>query len=152
MVSHCIIVNRSPIKYFQLNINCIFKIIKLTQALFFNSGSNLIFFLIFTDLFGCTVLVAACGIVTCSLWTFSCGMWNVVPWQGIEPRSPAWAIRSLSHWTKRKGPLQAYFQITIRFRSDLATPRTICQNMLDQICFYLFCVFSKSLMISKVSV
>ena len=31
---------------------------------------------------------------------FSCGMWNLVPWPGIEPGPPALGVRSLSHWTR----------------------------------------------------
>ena len=33
---------------------------------------------------------------------FCCGMWNLVPWQGIEPESPALGAQSLSHWTTGK--------------------------------------------------
>ena len=43
------------------------------------------------------VLVAAHGL-------FSCSMWNLVPWPGIEPRPPAWGAQRLSHWTTRKVP------------------------------------------------
>ena len=39
----------------------------------------------------------ACGI-------FSCGMWDLVPGSGIEPRSPVLGVRSLSHWTTREVP------------------------------------------------
>ena len=28
---------------------------------------------------------------------FSCGMWYLVPWPGIEPRAPALGVQSLSH-------------------------------------------------------
>ena len=31
-------------------------------------------------------------------------MWDLVPWPGIEPRPPALAVQSLSHWTTRKFP------------------------------------------------
>ena len=40
----------------------------------------------------CWVLVAACGI-------FSCSIWGLVPWPGIEPGSPMLGMWSLSHWT-----------------------------------------------------
>ena len=43
------------------------------------------------------VLVLACGI-------FSCGIWDLVPWPGIEPGPPALGVRSLSHWTIREAP------------------------------------------------
>ena len=34
--------------------------------------------------------------------TLSCGMWDLVPWPGIEPRHPALGAWSLSHWTTRE--------------------------------------------------
>ena len=48
----------------------------------------------------CWVLVAACGI-------FSCCMWDLIPWPGIEPRPPTLGARSLSHWTTREVPRDA---------------------------------------------
>ena len=35
---------------------------------------------------------------------FSCGMWDLVPWPGIEPRPPALGVQTLSHWTTREAP------------------------------------------------
>ena len=35
----------------------------------------------------------------------SCGMWDVVPWPGIEPGLPALGAWSFSHWTTREVPL-----------------------------------------------
>ena len=35
------------------------------------------------------VLVVAYGIFSCSVQTFSCGMWDLVPCPGIEPGPPA---------------------------------------------------------------
>ena len=40
------------------------------------------------------VFLTACRI-------FSCGMWDVVPWLGIEPGIPAFGVWSLSHWATR---------------------------------------------------
>ena len=40
------------------------------------------------------VLGATCGI-------FSCGMWDLVPWPGIEHRPPALGVWNLSHWITR---------------------------------------------------
>ena len=34
----------------------------------------------------------------------SCGMWDLVPWPGIEPGSPVLETWSLSHWTTREVP------------------------------------------------
>ena len=52
---------------------------------------------LFTSL--CWVLVAMLRI--CSL---CCGMWDLVPWPGIEPRPPALGAWSLSHWTTMEAP------------------------------------------------
>ena len=39
----------------------------------------------------------------------SCGMWNLVPEPGIEPRPPALGVRSPSHWNTQRSP-SAHFQ------------------------------------------
>ena len=44
---------------------------------------------------------------------FSCGMWDLVPWPGIEPRPCALEAWSLSHWTAREIPWE-YFFLSIR--------------------------------------
>ena len=41
-------------------------------------------------------------IVACRL--FSCGMWNLVSWPGIETAPPALGAQSLIHWTTREVP------------------------------------------------
>ena len=45
----------------------------------------------------CLVLAVACGI-------FSCGMQDLVPWSGIEPRFPALGVQSLSLWATKEVP------------------------------------------------
>ena len=52
----------------------------------------------------CLVLVAAPGIFVVACGIFSCGMWDQVLWQGIEPGPPALGVWSLSHWTTREVP------------------------------------------------
>ena len=49
------------------------------------------------------VLVVASRIFNpcCSMQTLSCGMWDLVPQPGINPRPPALGVRSLSHWTTK---------------------------------------------------
>ena len=43
--------------------------------------------------------------------SFSCGLWNLVPWPRIEPEVPALGAWSLSHWTVREVPPDmTYFQ------------------------------------------
>ena len=45
----------------------------------------------------CLVLAVTCGI-------FSCGMQDLVPWSGIEPRFPALEVKSLSLWATKEVP------------------------------------------------
>ena len=35
---------------------------------------------------------------------FSCGMWDLVPWPGMEAGSPALGTQSLTHWTTGEVP------------------------------------------------
>ena len=41
---------------------------------------------------------------------FSCGMWDVVPWSGIEPGPPASGAWNLSHWTTREVPIFLFYR------------------------------------------
>ena len=47
-------------------------------------------------------LFAARRIFSWGIWTLNCGMWDLVPWPGIEPVAPALRVQSLSHWTTRE--------------------------------------------------
>ena len=38
-------------------------------------------------------------------WTLICGLWNLVSWPGIEPRTPVWGGQSLIHWATREALL-----------------------------------------------
>ena len=49
----------------------------------------------------CWVLVVVQRLFSCSMWNLSCGMWDLVPWPGIEPGPPALGGQSPNHWTKR---------------------------------------------------
>ena len=40
-----------------------------------------------------------------SMWDLPCGMWNLVPWPGIELWPLALGAWSLSHWTTREVPI-----------------------------------------------
>ena len=64
----------------------------------------LLFFLIFMFIY-----LAALGL--------SCGMWDLVPWPGIELGRPALGAWSLSHWTTREAPSSGTFQMTQLFTS-----------------------------------
>ena len=48
------------------------------------------------------VLAAAWGIFSWGMQTLSCGLWDLVPWPGIEPGTPALAAQCLSYWTTRE--------------------------------------------------
>ena len=54
----------------------------------------------------CQVLAGACrsSIFARSIWILSFGMWDLVPWPGIESAPPALGVKSLSHWTTREAP------------------------------------------------
>ena len=39
------------------------------------------------------------------MWALGCSMWDLVPWPGSKPRSPALGAQSVSHWTTRQVPL-----------------------------------------------
>ena len=67
--------------------------------------------------FGCTrsqlrlagSLVAACGLLCCGMRTLSWGMWDLVPWPGVEPRPPALGVWSLTHCATRESPIFFFF-------------------------------------------
>ena len=59
------------------------------------------------------------------MWTLSCGMWDLVPWPGIEPRLPAVGVQSLSHWTTGEVPKVWLWSIKVTSRMtwfDLQRP------------------------------
>ena len=50
-------------------------------------------------------LAVACRLFSWGMQTLSCSRWRLVPWPGMEPGSPVFGVRSLSHWTTRKVPI-----------------------------------------------
>ena len=53
----------------------------------------------------------AVPVLSCSMWTLTCGMWDLVLWPGIEPKPPALGDWSLSHWIKsHKGSFRVPYQ------------------------------------------
>ena len=63
------------------------------------------FFHVYLLIWLCQVLVIAHQIFDLFCRIFSCSMWDVVPRTGIEPRSPAFGVWSLNHWTIWEVPL-----------------------------------------------
>ena len=51
----------------------------------------------------CQVLAIAHGI-----FDLSCGMWDLVPWSGMEPGAPALGELCLKHWTTREVPISTF--------------------------------------------
>ena len=48
------------------------------------------------------LFVLAVPHLSCSVWTLSCSMCDLVPWSGIKSGSPGLGTQSLNHWTTRK--------------------------------------------------
>ena len=59
--------------------------------------------------------------LSCSMGTFSRGMWDLVPWTGIEPGTPALGALSLNHWTTREVPTSAFWEKVIAPHSSTLT-------------------------------
>ena len=53
------------------------------------------------------ICLAALGL-SCNMWTLSCGVWDLVPWPGIESGLPALRAQSLSHQTTREVPQHCF--------------------------------------------
>ena len=45
--------------------------------------------------------------------TPSCGMWDLVPWQGTESRPHAMGTQTLSHWTTRKSQSHGWYLVQV---------------------------------------
>ena len=67
----------------------------------------------------------SCGTqdLPCSVRALSCGMWDLVPWPGMEPGPPALGARSLNHWTTREVPI-------FILKSSFSSPRIWVWKML----------------------
>ena len=51
-----------------------------------------------------SVFITTWGIFRCNIEMIRCDLWDLAPWPGIEPESPALAVWSLSHWSTREVP------------------------------------------------
>ena len=81
-------------------------------------------------------LVGACGIFSYSMEILSCGMWDLAPWPGIEPRPPALGAWRLSHWITREvlqWPIFVYNNIVnrceLRTQPKIYSFNNICSNL-----------------------
>ena len=61
---------------------------------------------------------------------FSCGMWHLVPWLGIEPRPPALGVRNLNHWSTGEVPTLNHFvkKLLSFFSIFLMVPKRITHD------------------------
>ena len=61
--------------------------------------------------------MAAHVLLSCVMPRLSCGIWDLVPWPGIEPRDLG--ARNPSHWTTREVPRKFYLRCTFLYSSHL---------------------------------
>ena len=78
------------------------------------------------------ILVAACRIFSCSIWTLSCGVWDLVPWQGSN-LGPCMGTQSLSHWTTRV-IFQSLSHVQLLWRYGLQHTRIPCPSLSPRAC------------------
>ena len=81
-------------------------------------------------------LVGACGIFCYSMEILTCGIWDLVPWPGIEPRPPALWVWSVSHCITREvlqWPIFVYNNIVnrceLRTQPKIYSFNNICSNL-----------------------
>ena len=91
-------------------------------------ATSFIFFIL--NLFLFTYLdVSGLSDSTRDLWSplrhvgvFNCGMWDLVPWPGMQPGSPALEAWSLSHWTTREVPGSCHLDAQVLCLNQILTP------------------------------
>ena len=80
-----------------------------------------------------------------SMRTLSWGMWDLVPWPGIEPEPSALGVWSLSHWTAREVSMQYFEELLVivtvvgRKNSSVVDFFNVLKVILNigMLCFYL---------------
>ena len=85
---------------------------------------------------------------------FSCNVWDLVPWSGIKPGSPAFGAQSLSHWPTRELTWKTFKEaLAHRFwvRRD-SWSRLLGPCKLDKNCIFSWLYVSKSILFNKLSV
>ena len=49
------------------------------------------------------------------MWALWCGLWDLVPWGGLNPDALYLGAWSLSHWTNREGPALLHFNLEFTY-------------------------------------
>ena len=75
-----------------------------------------------------SIFIVAWQIFGCSLRTLRCGMWNMLPPLGIQPRPPALGAWNLSHCTTRES-LCFVLIPSVQFISVAQSYPTLCDPM-----------------------
>ena len=61
---------------------------------------------------------------------FSCSMWDLVPWPGIEPWPPALGVQSLSHWTTGEVPyINSFFSFFLHMCVCVCVCVCVCESL-----------------------
>ena len=97
----------------------------------------------------CQVLLVACRIFSCSTWTLSYYLWDLVPWPGIKPGSPAVRVRILSHWTTRE-VLMVSLNLAVNYWPPTKHLKTTKNQLLPHILYYYY-YYYYCLMLSHVA-
>ena len=69
---------------------------------------------------------------------FSCSMWDLVPWPGIEPRPPALGAQSLNRWTTRKSLVLLFEHLLYSFSICVVVWYICLHNLYIVIVKYVF--------------
>ena len=86
-------------------------------------------------------LVVTCVIFSCSTGTLSCGMWDLVPWPGIEAGPPALGAWSLSPWTTREVTFSLLWFSTFSLPDLLPLTDLLCSGVLGSETFLLLALY-----------
>ena len=71
-------------------------------------------------------IFSLCRIISCSMQTPSCSMWDLVPWPGMEPGPPALGVWSLSHGTTWEVPVLTFLLTRARITPCLGHLKITC--------------------------
>ena len=63
----------------------------------------------------------------------NCGMWDLVPWPGIEPGPPSLGAQNLSHWTTRETPVDISLYLSSFSPIPILAPVWALQDLLFEL-------------------